>query len=76
MWIVNYNPGGLTKGSIKMVGQPVEDIGEPSLGVNSVEFAENAWQNHRNKKDTKISWQFTNEQARIKLKRLYPSILN
>jgi hypothetical protein len=36
----------------------------------------NAWKNHRNKKDAKISWQFTNEQARIKLKRLYPSILN
>jgi hypothetical protein len=36
----------------------------------------NAWKNHRNNKDAKISWQFTNEQARIKLKRLYPSILN
>jgi len=36
----------------------------------------NAWQNHRNNKDVKISWLFTNEQARIKLKRLYPSILN
>ena len=36
----------------------------------------NAWQNHRNNKDAKISWQFTNEQARIKLKKLYPSILN
>lgn len=36
----------------------------------------NAWKNHRNNKDAKISWQFTNVQARIKLKRLYPSILN
>lgn len=33
-----------------------------------------AWQNHRNNKDSKINWQFTNDQARIKLKRLYPSI--
>jgi hypothetical protein len=36
----------------------------------------NAWQNHRNNKSSKINWQFTNDQARIKLKRLYPSILN
>lgn len=35
-----------------------------------------AWQNHRNNKNAKINWQFTNEQARIKLKRLYPSISN
>lgn len=33
-----------------------------------------AWQNHRNNKDAKINWQFTNEEARIKLKKLYPSI--
>jgi hypothetical protein len=32
-----------------------------------------AWQNHRNNKTSTINWQFTNEQARIKLKRLYPS---
>ena len=35
-----------------------------------------AWKNYRNNKTIKINWQFTNEQARIKLKRLYPSILN
>ncbi len=34
-----------------------------------------AWQNHRNNKLSKIDWQFTNEKARIKLKRLYPSIV-
>ena len=35
-----------------------------------------AWQNHRNNKNSKINWQFTNNEARIKLKRLYPSILD
>lgn len=35
-----------------------------------------AWQDHRNNKKSKINWQFTNDQARIKLKRLSPSILN
>jgi hypothetical protein len=33
-----------------------------------------AWQEHRNNKNSKINWQFTNPNARIKLKRLYPSI--
>ena len=33
-----------------------------------------AWQRQRNNKDRKINWQFTNKEARIKLKRLYPSI--
>jgi hypothetical protein len=33
-----------------------------------------AWQLNRNNKNSKIDWQFTNNEARIKLKRLYPSI--
>lgn len=34
----------------------------------------NAWQENRNNKNSKINWQFTNTDARIKLKRLYPSL--
>jgi len=34
-----------------------------------------AWQSHRNNKKATINWQFTNNEARIKLKRLYPTIL-
>ena len=33
-----------------------------------------AWENHRNNKNAKINWQFTTKDARIKLKKLYPSI--
>ena len=33
-----------------------------------------AWQANRNNKNCKINWQFTNKEARIKLKKLYPSI--
>lgn len=33
-----------------------------------------AWQKHRNGLNATISWQFTAEDARIKLKRLYPSL--
>lgn len=33
-----------------------------------------AWQQSRNNKEAKINWQFNNEKARVKLKRLYPTI--
>lgn len=33
-----------------------------------------AWQNGRNKKHTKADWQFTTTDARVKLKRLYPTL--
>jgi hypothetical protein len=33
-----------------------------------------AWQIDRNKKTKAINWQFTTKDARIKLKRLYPSV--
>jgi hypothetical protein len=36
----------------------------------------NYWQNSRNNKNARINWQFTTKKARIKLKRLYPSIHN
>ena len=34
-----------------------------------------AWQRHRNSMSKKIDWQFSVEDARIKLKRLYPVIV-
>jgi len=33
-----------------------------------------AWQDSRNNKNAKINWQFTTQDARIKLKRLYPTL--
>jgi hypothetical protein len=33
-----------------------------------------AWQDSRNKNHTKADWQFTTADARVKLKRLYPSL--
>jgi len=34
----------------------------------------NAWTEERNSKESKIIWRFKNEDASIKLKRLYPLI--
>jgi hypothetical protein len=33
-----------------------------------------AWQQHRNNKGAKVNWQFTTKDARIKLRRLYPTL--
>ncbi|SFL32009.1 hypothetical protein SAMN04244574_03945 [Azotobacter beijerinckii] len=33
-----------------------------------------AWQQRRNHLDAKINWQFTTQDARVKLRRLYPQI--
>ncbi len=33
-----------------------------------------AWETPRNAAEARIDWQFTTDKARIKLKRLYPSI--
>ena len=36
----------------------------------------NAWQSQRNTKGARIDWQFTTSNARIKLKRLYPTFVD
>jgi hypothetical protein len=33
-----------------------------------------AWQEYRNNKNAKVNWQFTTEDARVKLSRLYPTL--
>jgi len=42
--------------------------------MNKIKEEVGAWQLNRNNKNNKINWQFTNKDARIKLKKLYPSI--
>lgn len=42
--------------------------------IDEVARETKAWQNHRNNRNNKVSWQFTTKDARIKLKKLYPSI--
>lgn len=42
--------------------------------MDEVEREVKAWVEHRNKNAYVVNWQFTTEDARIKLKRLYPNI--
>lgn len=42
--------------------------------IDEVRTQVNAWQNHRNNQNAIINWQFNIDNARNKLKRLYPTI--
>jgi hypothetical protein len=44
--------------------------------MDNIEFVRKkvfVWQNYRNNKNSKVNWQFTTDDARIKLARLYPT---
>ena len=49
------------------LAQSMETMEEAAIAVE-------AWQAHRNNLNAKVNWQFTTDQARCKLKRLYPSL--
>jgi transposase len=45
--------------------------------MDNIEFVRkevSAWENNRNNKNAKVNWQFTTENTRIKLSRLYPTL--
>lgn len=42
--------------------------------IETVEREAIAWQNQRNQRQVAVDWRFTTEDARIKLKRLYPVV--
>lgn len=42
--------------------------------IEVVRKESSAWQEHRNNKGAKVNWQFTTNDARIKLSRLYPTL--
>ena len=48
---------------------------KPRVGnITTLKQRTNAWTQNRNNKQTGIDWRFTTDNARIKLKRLYPKI--
>ena len=49
-------------------------LNERMENVENLSAECSAWLDKRNKQTTKVDWRFTTENARIKLKRLYPSI--
>jgi hypothetical protein len=49
-------------------------LAERMESVRRLETETTAWAENRNAKDAKVNWRFTTADARIKLKKLYPSI--
>ena len=54
-----------------LIGQ---SIGRRIDSIKEVRRHATAWQKHRNNKEARVNWQFTAEDARIKLSRLYPTL--
>jgi hypothetical protein len=51
-------------------------LGRRIKNIETVKAEVVAWENDQNRIDKKINWQFTCSDARIKLRRLYPSYHN
>jgi hypothetical protein len=51
-----------------------QGLNRPLDSIEKVKHQVKAWQKDRNNQNSKINWQFTTQDARIKLKRLYPTI--
>jgi DDE superfamily endonuclease len=51
-----------------------QELDRPFSDKNKVEIVAKKWMNQQNQKKKSINWQFKNEDARIKLSRLYPTI--
>ncbi len=49
-------------------------LGRRIDNIEEVEREALAWQAYRDNKEAKVNWQFTTEDARIKLSRLYPTL--
>lgn len=50
-------------------------LGKPLPDMESFKKQVSTWTQQRNAAGPKVNWQFTTQDARIKLKRLYPTIL-
>ena len=51
-----------------------QELDRPFKDKKQVEIVAKKWMNQQNQKKKMINWQFKNENARIKLTRLYPTI--
>ena len=51
-----------------------QELDRPFTDKKEVEIVAKRWMNQQNQKKKMINWQFKNENARIKLTRLYPII--
>jgi len=50
-------------------------LAKPLPDIKTFKKQVTSWTTERNKKKTAVNWQFTTKNAKIKLKRLYPTII-
>ena len=74
---IHYTPkhgSWLNMAEIEMSVLSRQCLAERMADMHRLENEVLAWELKRNTKNQKVNWRFTTEDARIKLKRLYPSI--
>ena len=74
---IHYTPkhgSWLNMAEIEISVMSRQCLKERMENIQELERQAKAWEEQRNNKGTKIDWRFTTEDARIRLKRLYPSI--
>jgi len=64
----------LNMAEIELSVLPRQCLGHRMEGVENLNEQCKAWLKKRNMQSNKVDWRFTTEDARIKLKKLYPSI--
>ena len=73
-WVYTPKHGSwldMAESELGILSQQCLDRRIPDKKILTTEIA--AWEKDRNKNHTKTNWQFNTDDARIKLKRLYPS---
>jgi hypothetical protein len=50
-------------------------LAKPLPNIETFKKQVKSWTQMRNRGGTKVNWQFTTKEARIKLKKLYPKII-
>jgi hypothetical protein len=71
-WTLAFARAGMAESELSVVSRQCLDrrIPDKQTLVEEVD----AWEHARNKHHAKADWQFTTADARIKLKRLYPTL--
>jgi hypothetical protein len=74
---INYTPkhgSWLNVAEIEMSVMSRQCLADRMDNIERLEAESIAWAENRNTKDSKVDWRFTTADARIKLKKLYPTI--
>lgn len=74
---IHYTPkhgSWLNMAEIEMSVLSRQCLAERMDNISRLDNEARAWAEKRNAKEAKVNWRFTTEDARIKLKKLYPSI--